>query len=241
MLIVFTGHRTDIGVATLDFFNIVGDMPVNKMFQADPKRHWYHDGIRGVGSEIKEDSEALRALCEKQHFKSIVTIGNSAGAYTAILFGVLIGAKNVLAFSPHTRIKKMNDAHNPALLEQMLLSNPRSSGFFRDLRHVIQQCNIDTKINIIYPKYNRLDHRHASYINDLAPVKSIGLPTMFHNLIKVLKEMGRLKQLIESAVTGEYVRIDLFNSEKSYLFTLSTIYYGKNLIRKAVKTKQLAV
>jgi len=58
---------------------------------------WYS---KGISNEINSPEALLNFLKKETEGKKVITIGSSAGGYAAILFGVLLGAKRIFAFSP---------------------------------------------------------------------------------------------------------------------------------------------
>jgi hypothetical protein len=232
MLIAFAGNGGRLGMPIFEFFNILSDVPATKVFLKDPNVTWYQDGVPGFGDDVLEVAENIKKLALENGARKIVTIGNSAGGYAAILFGVLIGADNVLAFSPNTKITREDDSYFPETLRQMLAASQRSSPFFRNLRQVILKYNTKSRIYAFYSQFDRFDERHISNISDLDSVRNVGYPSMFHNLIRVFKDLGLLKGLILSSLEGEVSIPTLGWREKTAVFTLSAVHFSSNKSRK---------
>ena len=77
---------------------------VSKHFYIDDMCDAYHQGIRGLSTNIDETVEYLRDKIKG--YKKVVFLGNSAGGYATILFGSLLGVTSVLAFIPLTVRRK---------------------------------------------------------------------------------------------------------------------------------------
>lgn len=77
------------------------------------RNDWYLGGIATLGTDIPTTGEKLREVCER--YRRVICVGNSMGGYAALVFGAIIDADRVIAFSPQTRIdpafrKRIGDA-----------------------------------------------------------------------------------------------------------------------------------
>ena len=73
------------------------------------RQAWYHCGTPEHGATIDAVAESLRVLIAAHRVERLVTAGNSAGAYAALLFGTLLLLPRIVAsllmFAPHpTRV-----------------------------------------------------------------------------------------------------------------------------------------
>ena len=196
------------GIPPFEFLNLISDIPAYKIFLRDPYGLWYHNGIPGIGNSIREVAHYLRGQCLLRGARRIVTIGNSAGGYAAILFGILIQADEVQAFSPQTRLLHLSDFPSENL--NQLHQNTRAEKSFLDLRDVLlKEGSTSTKICISYAQYDPTDVRHALHLANLPNVRLFNYPWPRHNLVKMLKEYGLLKPLLFNAVTGNQTRLHL--------------------------------
>jgi hypothetical protein len=73
---------------------------INRVLVRDPVNAWYHRGVPGLGSHVDEVAATLRSLVAAIRPSSLTTVGQSAGGYAAILFGMLLGAGRIVAFGP---------------------------------------------------------------------------------------------------------------------------------------------
>lgn len=71
---------------------------LNKLLVRDPSMRWYLAGIEGVGDDVASTAAALSDFVDRHQPSSVITLGQSMGAYAAILYGTLIGADKVVAF-----------------------------------------------------------------------------------------------------------------------------------------------
>ena len=104
LLVTFGGVWATGAQPGFEFVSTAADLPGSALFLTDIDQVWYQSGVRGVGSSIPEVAAFLRGVIDDNGFDRIVMIGNSAGGYAALLFGALVGADVVHAFSPQTEL-----------------------------------------------------------------------------------------------------------------------------------------
>lgn len=102
LMINFAGVGIGLGVPYFEFSRMLDEHKVKKIFVRDHAKSWYHAGLKDVGDNIDQCIEPLKKLIAESGAKYVVTMGNSMGAYAAILYGVLLDADEVLAFAPTT-------------------------------------------------------------------------------------------------------------------------------------------
>jgi pimeloyl-ACP methyl ester carboxylesterase len=78
----------------------VSGRPLNTLHVRDPSLQWYLGGIDGVGVGVAATADAFAELIAFLQPSSVITIGQSMGAYAAMLFGTLLEAQKVVAFGP---------------------------------------------------------------------------------------------------------------------------------------------
>ncbi|MEL6476142.1 MAG: hypothetical protein AAFR17_02350 [Pseudomonadota bacterium] len=91
-----TGFAETETVQQIEFPKIASQEGDNHVaFVTDRTRTWYN-----TPGQIERIETALRALAARVGARQIVTLGNSMGAYGAILFANRIGAARAIAFAP---------------------------------------------------------------------------------------------------------------------------------------------
>ena len=100
LLIAFGGMVGRIGMPPFEFFALTGELPIKRLFVRDLRQAWYHRGIPGYGDTLADCAESLRRLIGDHDVDRVLTTGNSAGGYAALVFGALLGAETVLCFAP---------------------------------------------------------------------------------------------------------------------------------------------
>lgn len=73
---------------------------INKILVRDSGNSWYHRRIDGLGEHPDETAAGLRQLISDIRPGKVVTIGQSMGAYAAIMYGLLLEVQQVIAFGP---------------------------------------------------------------------------------------------------------------------------------------------
>lgn len=77
----------------------------NRILVCDTANLWCQHGVTGLGIDVDSTATSLRNLIARIKPTSISTIGQSMGAYAAILFGALLNVDRVLAFGPLSYLK----------------------------------------------------------------------------------------------------------------------------------------
>jgi hypothetical protein len=73
---------------------------INKVLVRDSGNAWYHRTIEGLGQHPDETAASLRALIAAIRPSKVITIGQSMGAYGALMYGLLLEVQQVIAFGP---------------------------------------------------------------------------------------------------------------------------------------------
>lgn len=129
------------------------------IFLRDVNKQWYLSGINDV---ISSPERLLTFLKKETEGYDIVTIGSSAGGYAAILYGILLDAKYVLAFNAQIEIKSLletNEEKNPLVFR---LKNTPVSELY-DLAPIIKGCR-DTKIYYFVSMNSEWDRKQIKHV-----------------------------------------------------------------------------
>ena len=183
------------------------EISFSRFYLSDMCNVWWHGNykeINGFGplslfgfleKEIKEISA-----------KKILCMGSSRGGYGAILFGCLLNADLVLAFSPQTRItpgldkkyqiiSKINDLKNTIL-------NFEVDEELTDLRNIIERYgkNNKTIYKLFYGSENSGDETHAKYISQFKGTEFHTTETSSHKTSKIFLNNGTVEKLIRNFI-----------------------------------------
>lgn len=92
------------GSPGFDFFGRIKKLelacgqPINKIYLRDRTPSWYQHGVRGLGACVPDVAENLNTILHHLRPSRIVMIGQSMGAYGALLFGLLLRASQIVTF-----------------------------------------------------------------------------------------------------------------------------------------------
>lgn len=207
LLVCFSGLAGKLGLPIFEFNRLTGKMDgVNKIYLRDAQKLWYHRGVQGVGKNIPSVVEFLKKYTLHPATRRIVVLGNSGGAYAALLFGHLLSADEVHAFSPKTIISPLK-----RLLLHDLPRREPARGLWElfwfgerkyfDLKYVFSNSTGQyNNFHIYYSARNQIDYFHAARMGTLAGIQLHAYPHDEHNLIKHLRQSGELVKIIEKAL-----------------------------------------
>ena len=175
------------------------------MFIRDLRQVWYQGGLPEVGDNIYSIAHFIRTQIDQQGCKKIVTIGNSAGGYAALLFGSILCVDKVIAFSPQTFLNLKNRViHFDSRWSKQIREMYRIPGLEKptlDLVDVFsrQDC-AKTKFNIFYSQKDRLDTIHAKRMDKFPNIDLHDFNYGGHQLVRWLRDEHKLFDLLFSAI-----------------------------------------
>lgn len=102
LLLVFSHLEEPVGRFSLQ--QTVTAIGASAVLMNTVPRSYYADGIPGLGDGIDATAAALRRIVAAVRPRAVVTLGISMGGYGALLFGALLPADRILAFSPESRL-----------------------------------------------------------------------------------------------------------------------------------------
>lgn len=156
LVVAFTGFTGKLTVSTFDFLRSTELLNYNRILLCDRSRTCYMNGIPPVAEGLDALVALLRQLIDQHAPKCTLFIGSSGGSHAAMLFGHLLGADYVHAFSPHTNIDPAYwrasevpqdvEAFGDVLVKMDSL--PASARAYYDLREVLRESNGRTAYNL---------------------------------------------------------------------------------------------
>lgn len=203
LLLAFGGLAGQLGMPMFEFNKLTSGLKqVNKIYLRDIHEVWYHRGLPGIGNDIGGIARLLRQYSAHQSTRRTVVFGNSGGGYAALLFGHLLQADEVHAFSPKTFV----DPVKRLLLRDIPAGSQRRTlwWLFRhgqreyfDLRKMLLADPEGRRnVHIHYSANHRIDGFHASRVESLAGVHTHSYQHDQHNLIRQLRESGELSGIL---------------------------------------------
>ena len=203
IIVAFGGINNQIGMPVFEFFNMMNDIACTKIFIKDIKQSWYLLGIEGtydINSTVKKLSEILESIDYRN--KRVIFLGNSAGGYAAILFGLLLKIDKVIAFSPQTFLGPFKNIINRdyrwAKQQFKIYKKQKNPKNFLKLKKLLRKIGFDgVNVEIYYGANSVLDSKHYNNIKNF-PFTFHLYPFGGHGLIKELKKHGILKQILHN-------------------------------------------
>jgi hypothetical protein len=195
LFFIYTG-RAHAVMNFLDLIQKSGLGNRNIALIRDPYAENYNNG---VSPEIPDLESLLdwhdAHLRSHPHVSELYAIGNSSGAYGAILFGHLLGVRKVFVFGPRTARLSTADAAKAFLKELISVGNGVTEYF------------------IHFAPSNKRDRAFAEYFEDspgvvLCPYRASSIPgTWDHAVMNRLMDSGEIRALMPPYVPHEPPRV----------------------------------
>jgi hypothetical protein len=202
VIIAFSGLNSRFaGISIFEFKTFLYKyFDCNFIFCKDSNKKWYFKGLAGYSSGINDTVRKLKSFIQEHHFTKVITLGNSCGGFAALLFGNLLAADDIIAFSPQTFIDDKNKkisgdarwASEMSDVEQNALPDERH---YLDI-HNLQESKAQ-RITIVFGLAEANDCIHAYRMNDWANVRLIEIPNGDHHVVKELRDNGELLGILQ--------------------------------------------
>lgn len=163
---------------------------------------WYLSGVRGLTEGLQQSARDIRAMV--QGYSRVIFVGNSMGAYAALHFGALCGAHHVIAFAPQVRIDRefhlaINEkrwAEAFKAIHEKYGSALRDAGLDRVFDAAANLPSVDIHVGGDCPQ----DVANAQILSRFGPVKVHVVDNIGHDVAHLLKEDGKLDELLRAAL-----------------------------------------
>lgn len=204
LLVAFGGLNQRPGLPVFEFLRVTDEIPVNRIYLRDEHLSWYHAGVAGMSTSIEGTLDPLRALIAEHGSERCVMVGNSAGGYAAILFGVLCSADEVVSFVPQTfldrrhRIRNRDRRFGPWI--RRLRAAPYWTPRYADLANLPFS---GTAVRIHYAGGYRRDRAHARHLERQPGVELVPHDQprrTAHGIVRRLRSEGTLLRLLTQAL-----------------------------------------
>lgn len=187
---------------------------INKILVRDSGNSWYHRTIDGLGAHPDETAASLRALIREIRPSKVVTIGQSMGAYAALMYGLLLEVQQVIAFGPlsfldpaqallyHERrwLSVMRDlaTNPPPSRYDDLLALGRSKAALPDM-HLLFGTKPDQEGST---ESVNIDAMHAHRLAALGSCTLYPFPYSGHPVVQHLIDTKRINALLAKIIAG---------------------------------------
>lgn len=195
-----------MGLPPFEFFKVLDSVQTKRVFVRDLNQCWYQCGLEGVADDVAGTADYLRDLCCEAGIERTIFTGTSAGGYAALLFGSLLDADEVHAFSPQTFLSRRlrlryRDFRWRGALHRMR-SQVRARHAYLDLRPLLAmrpQSQPYPAIHIYYGVKEGGDVTQARRLSGL-PGVTLHEFQRGHRLVRHLRDSGELERLLVDAV-----------------------------------------
>ena len=199
LYLFFGGIANGIAIPPFEFFGSAGILEQHKIFFRDLDQNWYHQGFRGVTGDIRSSAKYIEGLIEEISPRQTFFIGNSMGGFAAMLFSTLVGAGDVIAFSPQTFVSPhlkvfYRDLRWRNQILDMYIKALFKPKFF-DLRPLLEKRELRNKVTIYSSRSDPLDFIHADRVSHIPNVNVNFLDDAAHNVVKILRDKGLLHKI----------------------------------------------
>ncbi len=177
---------------------------ISKILLKDRANSWYQSGIAGLGDTVDECVAALRQLISTLKPRKVITLGQSMGAYGALVYGLLLGADKAIACGSLSTI-------NPEVLE--LIRDHRwlpplraTTRYYDDIPTLIAQQGGKTAVELFFGTYPEGSAQRMECVNydALHAMRSYGLPnvTLFpaHQSAHVIVEYWKRYRVVDTVL-----------------------------------------
>lgn len=193
--------------------------PLNKILVRDSGNAWYHRRIAGLGSHVDETAQALRELVRRIAPSHVSTVGQSMGAYAAVMYGLLLDAQQIVAFGPLSflDVQQARLYHELRWLPVMesLAQDPPLSGYY-DLAALCRaRATEHTQMHLVFgtrpdvanlgasaSESVNLDAMHAQRLAAFGRCTLHPYPQSGHAVVQHLIDTQRINGLLAACILG---------------------------------------
>jgi hypothetical protein len=196
-VIVFSGFGAGLAPrrTLFNYMSIMGKYNFSKIFMRDPRQVWYHWGIEGQTRNVEGTAEYLMDLIANHGVRKVATFGSSGGGYAALVFGWLLSADVVHAFSPQTVLE---DDH-PRF--QVLRQDAEICEQYFDVKPLIEDSNHKTEYHVYYCTTAPRDTQQAERLTGLPNMNLHRYEEGGHALAAALTRNGTMDRILASLFT----------------------------------------
>ena len=192
---------------------------LNKILVRDSGNAWYHRRIAGLGNHVDETAQALRELVRRIAPSTITTLGQSMGAYAAVMYGLLLDAQQIVAFGPLSflDVEQARLYHELRWLPVMesLAQDPPLSGYY-DLAALCRaRATETTQMHLVFgtrpdaanagagaSESVNLDAMHAQRLAAFGRCTLHPYPHSGHAVVQHLIDTQRINGLLANCILG---------------------------------------
>jgi pimeloyl-ACP methyl ester carboxylesterase len=203
----FGGINGRLGIGSFEFQKVTRNLDANLVFARDNGQAWYQ-------SVLAKKAAVPDALCELapqvNHLllaagdaTRVITIGNSMGGYAALVFGALLKARQIIAFSPQTFIGPSQKLrHLDYRWAKKIVPIWIRYGLSRksyDASSFLWALDGSCDVKVFYGERSQFDKLHAKRLVGIEGVEVTEVSGTGHDGVKTMRESGELAAVLSSA------------------------------------------
>ena len=197
-IFAFGSMGANSGMAPKQFFNAFKKHRCEIFFFKDFRQCWYQQGLLGLSKDIASTAAYLRTLTAGDD-RPVSMLGASSGGFAALLFGAMLGAHKVVAFSPQTLIT--NRVFHRFKTEDSQIGEVAFNSRYADVKTVLEDHPLRGRADIFFSRRAPFDASEANRLEGLPGVNLQPLEWNGHNTAALLRNQGRLDGIIQDLVT----------------------------------------
>ena len=198
----------------------ISGQTINKLLVRDASNSWYHYGLPGFGRDLADTISRLREMISQMKPSKVITLGQSMGAFGAILYGALLEVDAAIAFGPLAVFDPnvsyfFSDDRWSDVLRRVAAAPPEV--FHRDLPQLLDSLPIRTRFHVFYgtkPTDDPADKmKHVEAVNYdaihgllyswCAKVEARPLRWSTHRVANYLRQVGFIDELLLHRILGQ--------------------------------------
>ncbi len=202
VMVAFGGLSNGTDAAPYEFVRQTGSLGVHRVFVRDLGQCWYQRGFPGTADGVDAAVAELTRVLDGLEPSRRILVGNSSGAFAAVLFGVLGGADEVVAFAPLSAVTRRSRLVSRDRRWSAQVRAARRAGTDRshlDLERLLARTTHPGRITVHYGERDPSDSRSAERLGRLPGIGVVAHPGG-HLFIRKLRESGDLQPILEAAV-----------------------------------------
>lgn len=199
LLLIFGGIAGGMGMPPFEFVKAAGALDARRIFLRDPAQAWYQFGLPTIPGGLTGLADYIRRQIEASGAQDVRFVGNSMGGYAALMMCALVGTGSAIVFAPQTQIsaasrEAMGDRRWSAQLSRLHGQLPADAVL--DLPDWLARQRPDLRAEVHVSTTDALDLRHAEALAGLPGVHIHRHAFAGHNLVRALRDQGRLPALL---------------------------------------------
>ena len=191
----FTGLARRTGLSIRETYAYFARHRINVVFLADNSQVMYLNGVDSLGGTFEQTLEKLRTLIGEWGITDLLTFGNSAGGYGAMLYGAHLGARRILSIAGPSRLDPEFEPRVVSFSRVEVLQEVRKTRSL-DLAHVLPPLAPLPRIDCYYALDCAEDVAQAQNIAHLRSVVLHPIPSGGHAVMLAMDKTGDLRKAV---------------------------------------------